>query len=159
MSSPLLTAVDVLAKVAAAGGIFLTLASLNNARKQLEAQRKTTMGDFLLRLDARFDKHYEVHLALRPGGKWSSPTFGPSNAAEWAPVEAYMGLFERVKVLIDNGVLDLGTFVRLYGYKLHNILANRIIVESKLERERESWSDFLALSAAVEEYGQEGSGT
>ena len=99
-----------------------------------------------------FDKHAEVHLALRPTGKWSTPGSGPGSNAEWAQVDAYMGLFERAKVLIDNGVLNMGTFVRLYGYRLDNILGNPMIVESKLEHEKELWSDFIALCAAVKEH-------
>ena len=41
---------------------------------------------------------------------------GPETAEEWANVEAYMGLFERINVMINAGLIRFETFQPLYGY-------------------------------------------
>ena len=139
-----------LESVATAIGVLLTIAGLIYAGKQLRASRKISQGDFLLRLDEMFLSHKDVHVKLRPGGKWSKTKHGPDNIEEWAAEESYMGLFERIEILIENGVLDLGTVDRLYGYRIFNIVGNDIIRKSKLENERKSWEDFDKLWKAID---------
>jgi len=56
-----------------------------------------------------------------------------------------MGLFERVKVLIDDGIIDANTVNRLYGYRITNIVSNAAIQEEKLVKEAGSWKDFIEL--------------
>jgi hypothetical protein len=40
-----------------------------------------------------------------PGGKWAGDGAGPESGEDWARVEGYMGLFERLNILHRNGVL------------------------------------------------------
>jgi hypothetical protein len=91
--------------------------------------------------------HWEVHIALRPGGKWAGDNAGPETVEEIARVESYMGLFERLNILHRNGVLPLDYIRQFYGYRLENIWANRAIREGKnLENAPAAWADFLELS-------------
>ena len=53
-----------------------------------------------------------------------------------------MGLFERVKVLVDDKIIDIDTVDRLYGYRVDNIVNNETIRQAKLEREKDSYLDF-----------------
>ncbi len=58
---------------------------------------------------------------------------------------------ERIKVLIDDGIVDLATIDRLYGYRVFNIVANEVIRKAKLEGEpRRYWQDFIELHQALE---------
>ena len=139
-------------------GLILTGVGLIYAGIQLRASEKVAQGDFLLRLDVAFWRHYKIHKLLRPGGDWSVPGKGPECAEDWADVEAYIGLFERVKVLVDDRIIDLETVNRLYGYRINNIVQNKIISTEKCltspeewshlpdeERKKHGWFDFMEL--------------
>jgi len=56
-----------------------------------------------------------------------------------------MGLFEHCNIMIDDGLIDLKTFKDIYGYRVNNILKNNIIKTAKLEREKDSWENFIQL--------------
>jgi hypothetical protein len=130
--------------IATALGAIVAAFSLVYAALQLRTSRKIARGEFLLHLDELFSLHTEVHQNLRPGGDWANGGRPQSNV-EWIAVERYMGLFERVKVLIDDGIIDANTVNRLYGYRITNIVSNAAIQEEKLVKEAGSWKDFIEL--------------
>ncbi|MBA7541225.1 hypothetical protein ES705_33532 [subsurface metagenome] len=104
-------------------GLLLTAAALFYAGKQFKASQRVAAGDFLLRVDEMlFTQHNDVHTFLRPGGKWAGGVSAPSSPEEWNMVERYMGMFERVKVLMDDGLLDVDAVERFYGYRIRNII-------------------------------------
>jgi len=136
-------------------GLILTGSGLVYAGIQLRASKKIARGEFLLRLDEMFQQHNETHTRLRPGGIWASAGKGPATNEDWIAVEKYMGLFERIKVLMDDGIVDLATIDRLYGYRVFNLVANDIIRTVKLEgKVREYWQDFIELHRALEKSRQ-----
>jgi len=125
---------------------------MQESRKVAEESKKITRGEFLLRLEEFFSQHIETHMRLRPGGEWSDGVTGPKNASEWGPVERYMGLFERIQVLIDDGIIDLATIDKLYGYRVFNIVENDVIRKTKLEGARaEYWQGFIKLWQGLKE--------
>lgn len=126
-------------------GLVGTAIALYQTRKQAEQAQKVTLGQFLLDLDEKFSHHQDAHVALRPGGKSANEDAGPVTAEEWAQVEAYMGLFERINILIDKNILDADTVDRLYGYRVNNIVANPVINQAKLVKKSEDWTNFLSL--------------
>lgn len=136
-------------------GLIMTGVGLVYAGIQLRASKKIARGEFLLHLDELFHQHQDVHTRLRPGGAWSSSGNGPSSVEDWVAVEKYMGLFERIKVLIDDGIVDLATIDRLYGYRVLNIITNDVIKKAKLEGETNNyWQDFIGLYEALEKRRQ-----
>lgn len=141
-----------LESVATAIGAVMAAAGLIYAGIQLRASRKIARGEFLLRLDELFHPYNEVHTQLRPGGAWAEGRGGPTSVEEWVAVERYMGLFERIKTLVDDGIVGLDTVDKLYGYRVFNIAANAIIHQAKLVRESESWEDFIELWHALERH-------
>lgn len=141
---------SILSGLAACIGVPIALIGLFYAVRQLRAGQKIAKGDFLLRLDDAFQRHQEVHTRLRPGGMWADEVHGPTTQAEWIMVEQYMGLFERIKVMVDDGIIDVDTVDRLYGYRLFNIVGNPIIRREKLELEAANWGDFIGLWQALE---------
>ena len=135
----------VVTSFATAVGALAAVAGILYAAIQLRASRKLAKGQFLLRLDERFDKHDDVNRKLRPSGVWAKPDAGPSSDSEWATVDGYMGLFERINVLVRDGIMDMETVNKLYGYRVRNIAANFRIRQAKLEIERHMWHDFIEL--------------
>lgn len=145
-----------LESVATAIGVFLAVFGLFYTAKQLKASQKIARGEFFLHLDELFYQHDKVHLQLRPGGAWADGKGGPTSGEDWVAVEKYMGLFERIKVLIDDGLVDLDTIDKLYGYRVFNIVANQTILQEKIEKEVKSWRKFIELWRALEKNRSKG---
>jgi hypothetical protein len=93
---------------------------------------------------------------LRTGGKWAKTGAGPVTAEDWAAVEDYMGFFEHCELLMRNGSLDTASFKALFGYRVENIIQNDVIVQAKLDRERDDWKLFISL---LDRLGLKGRGT
>ena len=151
-------------------GLILTAAALFYAGTQFRASQRVAAGDFLLRVDEMlFTQHNDVHTFLRPGGKWAGGAGAPSSPEEWNMLERYMGMFERVKVLLDDGLLDVDAVERFYGYKIRNVVANQEIVRVKRlhaevewtklgrsERKRHPWKHFIELWHDLERHREAG---
>lgn len=124
-------------------GLFLTSLGLLYTGEQIRRAKNIAQADFLLKLDDHFQHHLIVHSKLRPSGEWSTPGAGPKSTDEWILVEKYMGLFERISVLVDSGIISKKIINRLYGYRIGNIIHNEIIYQTKLVQEKNDWSDFI----------------
>ena len=120
--------------------------SAEGARREAESGRRTTESQFLLALEDQFRVHWDVHVALRPGGEWAATGAGPNSNEDWARVESYMGLFERLNILHSNGVLPLPYIRQFYRYRLNNVWGNQVIRSRKMEAHPRGWRDFIELS-------------
>lgn len=124
--------------------------------KQLNHTTAVARSSFLLQLDNAFVRHEEAKRNLRPGGKWWKEGVHKEDRDAWILIEAYMGLFERVQVMIEDGVVDLQGFDDLYGYLLVNIVDNTSIREAKLESNLAPyWQRFIDLCEAAQDNGRE----
>lgn len=148
-------------------GVIGAVVGLWYAGQQLHNTRQSIRGEFLLTLDQAFVRHAAVHGRLRPGGDWEGSARRPDNMdewwavkdlgpkdSEWLAVEEYMGLFERIEVLIDGGSLDAALVNRLYGYRVFNIVANSEIRTKKLIDLAEGRQDFIKLKERLEAEGR-----
>ena len=90
--------------------------------------------------------HDAVHVKL--DSEWGAD-WKPS-PEEWPAIEAYMGVFERIQVLIDERVLTLRTVDRLYSYRVLNIVSNDHIRAEKLVEKEQFWPDFCKLWHGLE---------
>jgi hypothetical protein len=136
--------------IATVTGLVLTALGLIYTGYQISESKKVARGEFLLHLDEMFKQHYQTHIRFRPGGDWGDGKTGPTNnLEEWVAVEQYMGLFERINVLVEDNIIDIDTIDRLYGYRVINILGNEIIQKTKLERESQYWQDFIKLGNKI----------
>jgi hypothetical protein len=120
--------------------------SAEGARNEAESGRRTTESQFLLALEDQFRVHWDVHVALRPGGKWAAASAGPESSEDWARVESYMGLLERLNILHRNGVVPLPYIKQFYRYRLNNLWANHVIRREKMDRRPKGWRDLIELS-------------
>jgi len=133
------------ANIATIAGIPIAALVLIYTAYQVHQSTKISRGQFWLELEKMFAQHDEVHIKLRPGGEWTTHDAGPKTVEDWAQVEDYMGLFEHCELMLRKGLLDWETFALIFSYRLHNIVANRVIVDAKLRRERQSWQAFIRL--------------
>jgi hypothetical protein len=139
------TAVTALAAVAA---LVYARGQIREAKAQLEQAQKISYHDFLLRLDEAFQRHNKVHMLLQPEFEWGNNKSGPESSEDWFLVTSYMGLFERISFLVENGLVELKTVDQLYGYRVYNIVFNDVIRKTKLEKGRNEapyWKAFIML--------------
>lgn len=135
---------DQWADVATIAGAVIAIIVLGYTAFQVRIATAVSRGQFLLELEKMLTAHEEVHLKLRPGGEWTGGK-GPETAADWAKVEDYLGFFEHAEMLLTAKLIDWPTFQAIFSYRLGNILANRTIVEEKLQQQRSSWAIILQL--------------
>lgn len=120
--------------VAAAGFLYAGL--------QLRASQRAARGSFLLEIHEALRHHDSVHRRLdqEDGFDWS-----PKAEGKMADLEAYMGVFERIQILVEQGSLDLETVDRLYSFRIVNVTRNGHIFDEKFETKAVFWSDFQRL--------------
>jgi hypothetical protein len=118
---------------------------------QLQESKKNSRGDFLLRLDEAFQLHRDVRANLGPGGRWYRGEHGPKFPEDDAEVQTYMGLFERIHLLIEEGIINIDTVDRLYGHRFFFIVTNPIIYQERLVKHTQDWTDFIKLWKALEQ--------
>ena len=63
---------------------------------------------------------------------------------EWVDVWRLMGAFERMSIMVEDKMLDVGLVDRLYGIQLITLLANDAIYE-RLKASGAEWQDFIDL--------------
>jgi hypothetical protein len=122
-------------------GLLLAMGGFSYAGRQLLHSQRSAQGAFLLDLEGMLRQHDEVHTKL------DSPTgraWAPSDD-DWPAIEAYMGVFERIQLLVDRKILDIETVDRLYSYRVINIVLNDRIRSGKLDEKAAFWPDFFEL--------------
>jgi hypothetical protein len=127
--------------------VVIAIVGVWYAAKTLKDSNRVSRAQFFSTILGLMSSYDDVHEKLRPGGEWASEApAGPQNAAEWARVELYMGLFEHCERLLETTLLGQADFDRNLRYRLGNIVANGIIWNAKLRPPRvHSWSDFVHL--------------
>lgn len=76
----------------------------------------------------------------------------PPAEAEFALVEPYLGVFERIFIAYQARQVDAETLDQLYGYRLSNIWAKQRIVDDKLRNNalKRYWKRLIALTHVLE---------
>ena len=74
----------------------------------------------------------------------SSPSWDPHSSG-FSDFTRYVGLFERIALLIDDGVYDKAHFDRLHLWKFHALFVNRR-VQLTLYENPTGWLDFVHLA-------------
>ncbi len=134
-----------------------TLIALFYAGKQLKHSQRVSSGDLLLHIDELLIQYNEVHRQLVTSQfLFRNPQLPqPADQAESLVTtfqkNSYMGLLERVNVLVDTGLLDIATVYHLYGHRVQ-ILAQDPEVSEWLEEQPSDWYHFIALNKALEKY-------
>jgi hypothetical protein len=156
--------ISAIAAIIAAVGLFYNVIQMRNNQTNFNSQLNLTKTQFLdqMRINEKItrggtwltfremiSKYDDIHKKLRQG-EWSKSYNGPATNEEWAQVDAYMGLFEHCNLLLNDKILDLETFKKVYDYRIDNILNNDVIKRQKLQEKGEYWQDFISLCRKID---------
>ncbi len=122
-----------------------TLGTLLYISRQVTVTRQQTKGQFLLALDEQFEKTNPIMISFL-----NEPTWTPVDA-EWYPIYQMMSVFERINIMVDDKILDIGIVDRLYGFRLLHIIANDAIYQ-RLVASGIEWQDFIDLCYVIADY-------
>lgn len=121
-----------------------TVGSLLYISRQVNVTRQQTKGQFLLALDAQFEKNNDVMRRLI-----NEKGFTPVGD-EWPDVWKLMSVFERINIMVEDNILDIGLVDRLWGFLLLKIVANEAIYD-RVAASGTEWQDFIDLCHAIAE--------
>ena len=122
-----------------------TTVSLIYIGRQVRVTRQQAKGEFLLALDEQIEKSRPVALRLI-----SEQAYKPIGD-EWPQLWQFMSVFERINIMLEDNILDIGMIDRLYAFMLLRLLANDAIFE-RLQATGAEWQDFIDLCYAVADY-------
>ncbi|HMH12781.1 MAG TPA: hypothetical protein VK578_06705 [Edaphobacter sp.] len=132
-------------------GVLIAGVGIGYAVKTLRAGAEIARAQFWVMVRGVLANYDDVHAKLRPEGIWGVPLAekyslqGPQDAAEWARLELYMGMFEYCETLLTHGLLDEKEFSDAYRYRLDNLVHNAVIVREKLHERGIYWKKFSNL--------------
>ena len=135
----------VLMSVATVLMALATTGSLLYIARQVSVTRRQTRGQFLLALDEQFEKFNEITVHLV-----NQDAFTPQGG-EWPQVWGMMSVFERISIMVEDKILDVGLVDRLHGFRLRSIIANDAIYH-RLAKTGAEWQDFIDLCYAVADH-------
>jgi hypothetical protein len=115
-----------------------TTISLIYIARQLAVTRRQTKGEFLLALDEQFEKVRDILVKVV-----GEPQFEPEGK-DWPRVWALMSVFERISIMVEDGIIEVGIVDRLYGYVMLRLIGNDPVFE-RLKATGADWQDFVAL--------------
>jgi len=119
-----------------------TTISLIYISRQVNVNRQQAKGQFLLALDAQFEKFNPITKRLV-----NEPGFKPEKK-DWFEIVGLMSVFERISIMVDDHILDAGLVDRLHGFRLVVLLANDAIYQHVKDNGAE-WQDFIDLCYAI----------
>lgn len=141
-----------IAEVLTAVGLAFAGGGLIYAAQQLRASRKIARIEFVLRIYEMMQQYNDVHVRLVGKGNWSGDE-GPSTEEEWARVDRYMGLFEPIQMLLEDGLVNIKMVDTLYGHRVLALVRNPVIAHRNLDEKSYRWGKFISLWKALK--GQE----
>jgi hypothetical protein len=124
-----------------------TIGSLLYISRQVNVARQQAKGQFLLALDAQFEKFNPITVRLV-----NEQAFTP-NGKDWYEIWGLMSVFERINIMVEDKILDVGLVDRLHGFRLISIIANDGIFQ-RLKETSAEWKDFIDLCYAVADHRQ-----
>src|SRR5215475_5142663 len=132
---------DIANLILAVATLILALATMISVvyiARQFNLTREQAKGTFLLALDEQFQATYAIGLRML-----GEPNFVPQGD-EWIDIWRTMSVFERMSVMVDDGILDVALVDRLHGFRLLSILANDAIYQ-RLQSTGGEWRDFIHM--------------
>ncbi len=111
----------------------LTIAAIVFAALQIGHARDSLKAHLINNLESEFKDYYKTYHKLLPGRAWSNDKEGPSTDEERVEIEAYLEFFEKIKLLIDGGSIDIRTIDKMFAFRfflmVNNSHAHKVIYE------------------------------
>jgi len=127
----------------AAVGLLLTGVGLCLTGIALRRTARVARNTFMLSFYDHIQTYNPIHIKLQ--SEWSDGTKGPDSPGEWNSVRRYMGLFEGLWRMIQDGVYPLARADCDYSHRLLALVCNSVIREQCLDRDTFAWRDFFLL--------------
>jgi hypothetical protein len=127
---------------------FVTTISLIYVSRQVNATRLQTKGEFLVALDRQLADYTEIGLKL-VRNRQMSPT-----RDEWLEIIGYLGVFERMNIMVEDDILDIDMVDRLFGSRLILLLTNNAIYDM-VQSSGAEWQDFIHLCRLIADHRQQ----
>jgi len=124
-----------------------TTGSLLYITRQVNVTRLQTKGQFLLALDDQFEKANVITARLL-----NEQNFTPVGN-DWPEVWRLMSIFERINIMVEDNILDIGIIDRLHGFRLLGIIGNETVYQ-RIAATGAEWQDFIDLCYAIADYRQ-----
>jgi hypothetical protein len=124
-----------------------TTASLLYISRQVRVTRQQARGQFLLALDAQFERVNAITVRLI-----NETEFKPAGD-DWYDIWRLMSVFERINIMVEDKILDIPIVDRLHGFRLLSILANDDIFH-RVQAMGSEWQDFIDLCYAIADHRQ-----
>src|SRR5215213_5812611 len=125
-----------------------TTGSLIYISRQVNVARQQAKGQFLLALDAQFEKFNDITVRLV-----REHDFVPQGA-EWAQVWGLMSVFERINIMVEDKIMDIAIVDRLHGFRVLRLIANDAIFQ-RVSATGAEWQDFIDLCYALAHHREE----
>ena len=119
-----------------------TIGSLIYISRQVNVARQQAKGQFLLALDAQFEKFNDITMRLV-----RESDFVPQGS-EWAQIFGLMSVFERINIMVEDKIMDIAIVDRLHGFRMLRLIANDAIFD-RVSATGSEWQDFIDLCYAL----------
>ncbi len=121
------------------------------AALQIRHTKNSLKAQLINNLESEFKDLYGTYHKLLPGRIWSNDHKGPETDEELNLIELYLEFFEKIKLLIDEKAIDIGTIDKMFAFRFFLII-NNIHAQNKVIYRDAPY--FLALFALHEEWSK-----
>ena len=134
----MITIADIASMIVA----LATTGSLLYISRQVNVTRQQAKGQFLLALDDQFEKFNAITMRLV-----SEKDFTPEGK-DWPLIFGLMSVFERINIMVEDKILDIGLVDRLHGFRLMTLIANDAVFH-RVQASGIEWQDFIDICYAI----------
>ncbi|MBL8040859.1 MAG: hypothetical protein JNM04_05880 [Chthonomonas sp.] len=96
---------------------------------QIQLQRKDVRSRFLSELDRETNDFIGVHQSLMGGGEVWPHDYDALTIEQRTKLHAYLALFERIEICIENGAIDEQSVHKLFGLRMKTLFGHPLTNE------------------------------
>ena len=130
--------------------VMAAVAGLVFAGEQIRLSRRVSRVEVMLQMDQRLADFNELQHRLEHN------EVDVSSVKDQREIRRYIGTLERLKVIIDSGMLSIQNADRLYSFRVRTVAQNPY-TRTLIETESRGWRNFSDLVVMLEEYRRKGS--
>lgn len=125
---------------------FITAISLIYVSRQVNATRLQAKGEFIQALDRQFRDYNRIGIDIIRNRQHFAP-----KSDDWREIIGYMGVFERMNIMVEDKILDIALVDRLYGSRPILLLSSDEVYQMVSESGAE-WRDFIHLCRRIADH-------
>ena len=141
-------AFELAIRIVPAGSFVLTACGLMLTGVGLIRQAKVAQNTFMLNFYDHVQKFNKIDLYLKHG--WPNGQIGPTSPDEWMELRRYMGLFEGLWRMIQDGAYPIDRADGDYSHRILALVMNEEVIKECIKKEPFAWRDFIGLWRELE---------